>query len=115
MASMRRHFAYLAYESRDYPRAAGSLALALRGAPLEILPDRRTWVLASALLAEAVLPSRFHRALDEWMRQLRRRRFGPEQCRALSALSRRRDMSGAEDGSRECPSSSLIEKSPSSS
>jgi glycosyltransferase involved in cell wall biosynthesis len=72
-ARFHRYLAYLAYEDRDFPRSLELLASALRQQALTVLRDRRTWILAGALLARRVLSDNAHRAVDQFARHLRAR------------------------------------------
>lgn len=76
-AKFYRYLAYIAYENHDYATSSRLLRRALGFSALKILPDRRTWVLMSALLAQGILPPRMHLACDAIARRVRsRQRLG---------------------------------------
>ena len=72
-ARFYRYLAYIAYENGDYANSFRLLRRALRFSALQVASDRRTWVLASALLARGILPHRIHSACDAMARRLRSR------------------------------------------
>lgn len=66
-----RYLAYIAYENGDYTNSSRLLLRSLRVSPLSVIIDRRTWVLASALGARAILPGRIHQSCDAFARKFR--------------------------------------------
>lgn len=74
-ARFSRYLSYIAYENQDYKNSAKLLLRAFRLSTFEILSDRRTWVLASALIARALLADRVHQLCDAFFRKVRSRRY----------------------------------------
>lgn len=62
--NIRRYFARLAYEQRDYGRALGYSGKGLAADPMAFLTDARNWLTAGACLCGAVLPEPLLRRLE---------------------------------------------------
>jgi glycosyltransferase involved in cell wall biosynthesis len=73
-AKLYRYLGYIAYENRDYPNARQCLAQAFHHSLHTTAADRRTWVLALALCAKAILPDWAYTAFDAMARRVRSKR-----------------------------------------
>lgn len=63
-ANINRYFAYLAYENGEFREARRFVREAARHDPRSFLTDPRNWKIATASVAEALLPSAVHRHLE---------------------------------------------------
>lgn len=68
-----RYLSYIAYESSEFRESASLLSEAFRSAGPALLNDRRTLVLAAALLSRSVMPRSLHKQVDVCLRGLRAR------------------------------------------
>jgi hypothetical protein len=76
-SNLYRYLAYIAYENEQYSEAASLLCIALNSGFRHLLRDRRMWLLATSLIAWAVLPAKTHRKLDSLARKCRSHRTLP--------------------------------------
>lgn len=72
-----RYLAYIAYESHKFNESRSLLRDAIRANRIELLTDRRMWILTAALLMQLVLPRRVYTRLDTVARNYRARRAIP--------------------------------------
>jgi glycosyltransferase involved in cell wall biosynthesis len=70
-ARFLRYLAYLSYESGRPAESAGLFRAALQSNLTSLLADRRSWVLAMALLAHFMLPRGVRRPLEAVVRRIR--------------------------------------------
>lgn len=84
---MYRYLAYIAYETQEYTWAAAHLRAAVGAAPVAVLRDRGTWLVAAGVLARAALPRRTHERLDAFARRVRSGR-GAASRRAAAPVHR---------------------------
>jgi len=62
--SANRYFSRLAFEQFQFRQALHYMCAGFRAAPLEFLTDFRNWLTAAACVSGAVMPARFHAALE---------------------------------------------------